>query len=447
MNLSAQQSPDGVLTMKITVGEADYAAEVDKNLREMRRKANVPGFRPGMVPMGLINKMYRKGAVAEQAYRKANEAAFKHLEENKINIVGDVMPSDEQGELDFGGEVTDFEFVFDAGVAPTVELTLGDDDKLTYYRIEPTDEMRSEVRANITRRFGHLEDTDKVTGDEAMEVTLDGATTDGSELHADDAFIGLVSMTDEERKPFIGKKVGDVMKVDVREVYKNPQQLSAILGVKAEELDTVAPEFTATVKRIRRFAEPVLDADFFTAAFPDGKVTDEAGFDKYVEEMIVSDLANNSDYLFAYQLKNHLLAKAGLRLPEAFLKNWLHAVNEGKFSMEEIERDFAAFLRMMSWDLILRHFSDTMGLEVTQEELLGEAKALARMQFAQYGMSGVPDETLESYGKQMLSSREEAQKIYERVREDKILSALKPLIKVSEKGVSKEEFEKLAAEN
>lgn len=441
MNLTTQQRPDGVMTLRANINEADYSPEVEKSLREYRRKANVPGFRPGMVPMGIINKMYRKGVVAEQAYRKANEAVFKHLEDNKIVIMGDVMPSEEQGELDFGGDVTEHEFVFEVGVAPEVNVTLDEGDKLTYYKIKPTKEMRESYRSGFLRRFGRLEDVDAVTGDEALEVTLDNGT-----ITADDAFIGLISMTDEERKPFLGKKAGDSMIVNVREIYKNPQQLASTLGVKQEELESIAPEFTATVKRIRKFAEPTLDAEFFAQAFPDGKVTDVAGFDKYIDDAIAADLARDSDYLFSIRLKNHLLAKANLQLPEAFLKNWLYAVNEGKFSMEEIERDFAAFLRMMAWDLIQKHFAQTLGVETTNDDLLAEAKAVAQMQFAQYGMSAVPDETLEGYAKSILGNKEEAQRIYERVREDKILSALKPMVKVTEKSVSREEFQQMASE-
>jgi trigger factor len=441
MNLTTSQHPDGVMTLRATVSTADYAPEVEKSLREYRRKANVPGFRPGMVPMGIINKMYRKGAVAEQAYRKANEAVFKYLEDNKVVIMGDVMPSDEQGELDFSGPDTDHEFVFEVGVAPEVNITLDSGDKLTYYKIEPTDEMRTSYRSGFLRRFGRLEDVDAVTGDEALEVTLDN-----DEMNVEDAYIGLISMSEEERAPFIGKKVGDTMQVNVHEVYKNPQQLASTLGMKPEELEGINPEFTATVKRIRRFAEPALDAEFFSQAFPDGRVTDAAGFEKYIDDTIAADLARDSDYLLSIQLKNHLLAKANLQLPEAFLKNWLYAVNEGKFSMEEIERDFAAFLRMMAWDLILKHFAATLGLEVTNDDILTEAKAVAAMQFAQYGMTGVPDETLEGYAKNMLSSKEEAQRIYDRVREDKIVSALKPLATITEKSVSRDEFQKLASE-
>ncbi len=438
MNITTEERPGGTMVLRALVSEADYAPEVDKSLREYRRKANIPGFRPGMVPMGIINKMYRKGTIAEQAYRKASDAAFNYLEENKIDFMGDVLPSDEQGEMDFDNG-TGHEFVFEIGVAPKVEIALGDSDKVPYYRIKVAKDMREGYRANFVRRFGRLEDVEKVTSDEALEVSLDNG-----EIHADDAYIGLVSMSEDERRQFKGKKVGDSMIVNVKEIYKNPSQLASTLGVKAEELDAIDPEFTATITKIRKFAEPAMDEEFFRVAFPDGSVTDGAGFDAFIDAQAAADLARESDYLFSIQLKNYLLDKAALQLPEEFLKKWLHAVNEGKFSMEEIEKDFPAFVRMMAWNLIQKHYADALKLDITQEDMLAEAKGIAQMQFAQYGMSQVPDDTLTGYARSILSNKEEAQRIFDRVRENKVIGAVKPLVKVTEKSVSVEEFQKIA---
>jgi FKBP-type peptidyl-prolyl cis-trans isomerase (trigger factor) len=313
MNLLTNTRPDGVMILKATVSEADYAPEVEKQLREMRRKANVPGFRPGMVPMAIINKMYRRGTVAEQAYRKANQAVFKHLEDNKIAILGDVMPSDEQGTLDFENGATEHEFVFEAAPAPEVSLTVDSSDKLVHYTIEPSKQMK------------------------------------------------------------------------------------------------------------------------------------EA--DGYDETRTKEALARESEFFMSIQLKNLLLAKANLKLPEPFLKNWLFAMNEGKFTMEQIEAEFPAFLRMMSWDLVARHFVTTLNIEVKQDDMMNEAKSIARMQFAQYGMADVPEETIEGFAKNILGMKEEAQRVYDRVRENMIIAAVKPMVKISEKKVSFEEFQKIASES
>jgi trigger factor len=290
------------------------------------------------------------------------------------------------------------------------------------------------------RRFGRLEDVDKVAKDEALEVTLDNGT-----LHVEDAYIGLVSLSDEERKQFKGKKVGDSMIVNINEIYKNPQQAASILGVEQSELAALQPEFTATVTRIRRFAEPALDEEFFKTAFPDGSVTDEAGFAKFGDQQIEAELNRESDYLFSMQLRDYLLKKADLAMPEDFLRRWLFTVNEGKFTQEEIDKDFPAFLKMMAWSRIQNYYIDTLGIKIEQEDMIAEAKNIAQMQFAQYGMSSVPDDTLTGYAQSILSNKEEAQRIFENVRQQKVIEAVKGSIKTTNKSVSVDEFQKVAS--
>lgn len=299
----------------VVMGE-DYAPEAEKNLKELRRKANVPGFRPGMVPAGMIEKMYGKGVRAEQAYRKAHEAVYKHIGDKELEVMGDVMPSELQGEMSFEQGATEHEFVFEVGVAPKVDVDVSGA-KLTRYTIKPSKEMKERVEKS------------------------------------------------------------------------------------------------------------------------EGKVT---------EEMLEADLARESDFLLTLQLKNLILEKAGLKLPEDFLKRWLFAVNEGKFTMEDIEKDFAGFLRMMAWNLILRYYSEKLGIEVTKEDVEAEAEEMARMQFAQYGMTDVPEETLKGFAGTMLENREQAQQVFEKVREDKVLGAIRPTLKIAEKSVSVEEFQKVASE-
>jgi trigger factor len=439
MDIKTEQKPNGTMMLTIDVAEADYAPQVDKRLKEYRRSANVPGFRPGMVPMGIIRKMYRRNVVAEQAYRTASEEMYKYLEENKIEFMGDPIASEEQGEFDFDSD-TVHTFVFEVGVAPVVNITLTDSDKLPYYKIKIDKGMRDSWRSNFMRRFGHLEDVDAVTGDESLEVTLDNGT-----IHADDAYIGLVSLSDEERKQFNGKKVGDSMIVNINEIYKNPQQAAAIFGVEQSELPSIQPEFTATIKKIRRFAEPALDEEFFKTAFPDGSVTDEAGFVKFGDEQIGAELTRESDYMFSMQLRDYLLKKADLAMPEDFLRRWLFVVNEGKFTQDEIDRDFPAFLKLMAWSRIQNHYIDVLGIKIEQEDMLTEAKNIAQMQFAQYGMSGVPDDTLTGYAQSILSNKEEAQRIFESVRQQKVIEAVKSTIKATSKSVSVEEFQKVAS--
>ncbi|WP_418992477.1 trigger factor [Alistipes sp.] len=440
MKIVREQREQNVSLVRVTVGEEDYGQEVEKSLREYRRKANIPGFRPGMVPMGLVRKMYGKGVLAEQAYRTASNAVFEYLQKEGIDYLGDVIPSEEQGEFDFENG-TEFEFVFEIGEAPRIELELSDKDELTYHRIVVDKKMHDDYRSNFLRRFGRLVDAGEVTSDEALSVTLDNG-----EMNVADAYVGLISLSEEERKPFIGQKVGYKTTVNVNDLYKTPSQRAAVLQVKEEELASINPEFTLEITKIRKFAEPELNEEFFKMAFPAGNVTDEAGLDRFIDEEISRELSRESDYLFTLQLRDYLIRKAALPMPEAFLKRWLYTINEGKFPMEDIERDFDQFLKMFTWNYLQKHFIKEENLTVSKEEAAEEAKALAAAQFAQYGMPSAPEEMLAGYAEKILADKEQAQKIYEKLFETKVVEAVRAKVKVSEKAVSADDFAKLAKE-
>lgn len=438
MNVVRENLENQTALLRVTVGEADYKEQVDKQLKDYKRKANVPGFRPGMVPMGIINKMYRKGLVADNAYRKATDSAFEYIKENNIETVGDLMPSEKQGELDFENG-TDFEFVFEIGLAPEVELGLSKKNSVTKYVIEPNDDMRKGFRSNYMRRFGKLVDVDEVVDDEALTGTL----TQGDTI-VEDAYVGLISMEEEARKPFIGKKVGDAIEVDVNEIYKTPSQRASILGVKEAELEGMDPKYTFTITQIRKFAEPELNEEFFKLAFPAGDVTTAEQFDAKIDEQVRAELAKETDFKFTADLRKYLLEKANLNLPEEFLKNWLYQVNEGKFTMEDIEKEFPQFLDMIRWDLIRRKVMKDNNLEITQDDVKAEAKEVAMMQFQYYGMHTVADDMLENFVGSILGNKEEVRKIYDKVGERKVIDAVAAQIKINEKSVSPEEFQKLA---
>ncbi len=440
MNIVREQRGENNSLLKITVTPEDYAQEVDKALREYRRKANIPGFRPGMVPMGIVKKMYGKGVLAEQSYRKASNAAFEYLQKENIDYLGDVIPSEEQGDFDFENG-TDFEFVFEIGEAPKVELALSEKDKLTYHAIAVDKKMHDDYRSNYLRRFGRLVDAEEVTADEALSVTLDNG-----EMNVSDAYVGLISMSEEERAPFIGKKVGYKTTVNVNELYKNPSQRAAVLQVKEHELEGINPEFSLEITKIRKFAEPELNEEFFKMAFPSGDVKSAEEFEAYIDAQISSELRRESDYLFTLQLRDYLVKKAGLKMPEEFLKRWLYTINEGKFTMEEIGKDFDQFLKMFTWNYLQKHFIKEENISVEKEEAEREAKALAAAQFAQYGMPSAPDEMLGGYAERILADKEQAQKIYEKLYEVKVVEAVKAKIGVTEKAVSADEFAKLAKE-
>ncbi len=211
-------------------------------------------------------------------------------------------------------------------------------------------------------------------------------------------------------------------------------------------MEGIKPEFTLEITKIRKFAEPELNEEFFKMAFPQGNVTDEASFDKFIDERIEAELSRESDYLFTLQLRDYLVKKAGLKMPEAFLKRWLYTINEGKFTKEDIEKDFDQFLKMFTWNYLQKHFIQTDKLTVSKEEATSEAKALAAAQFAQYGMPSAPDNMLEDYAKRILEDQNQSQKIYEKLFEVKVVEAVKSKIAVTEKAISADDFAKKARE-
>lgn len=440
MNIVREQREQNTSLIKVTVGEKDYGAAVEKSLRDYKRKANVPGFRPGMVPMGVAKKMFGRGVLAEQTYRTASEAAFGFLEKEKIEYIGDMIPSEEQREFDFDNG-TEFEFIFEIGEAPAVKLEFSAKDKMTYHTIQVDKKMHDDYRSNYLRRFGRLVDAEKVISDEALNVTLDNG-----ELKIEEAYVGLISMGEEERKPFIGKKAGFKTKININELYKTPAQRAAILQMKEAELEGVNPEFELEITKIRKFAEPELNEEFFKMAFPAGNVKSVEEFEAFVDEQIGGELRRETDYLFTLHLRDFLLKKAELAMPTEFLKRWLYVINEGKFSKEDIEKDFAPFVKLFSWNYLQKYFIKQDAITVTPEEATAEAKSLAQAQFAQYGMPSAPDDMLAGYAKKILEDKEQGQKIYEKLYEVKVVEDVKSKLIITEKAVSAEEFANLAKE-
>lgn len=440
MNIERVNREDQSVLLHVTVGEKDFGEAVEKTLRDYKRKANVPGFRPGMVPMGIVKKMYGKGVTAEEAYKAASQSCFDYIQKEKIDYVGDVIPAEEQKDLDFEKN-TEHEFVFELGLAPKVEIELTDKDKVTKYQIKVDDKMRKGYMENFLRRFGRLVDVDKVAKDEALEVTLDN-----EQMQIKDAYVGLISMGDDERKPFIGKKVGATMDVDVNELYKSPAQRASVLQVKEDELAGIDPKFKLTITRIRKFAEPEMNEEFFKEAFPGGEVKDQKGLDAFIDKQIEADLERETAYIFNVAVRKMLLEKTNLRMPEAFLRRWLFAINEGKFTMEQINADMPAFLEMMRWNLIQKYYAEKLDIKIDADEAKAEAREYARQQFAQYGMANISDDVLDNYADQILANQEEGRKVYDRLYERKVIEAVSPLVKVANKSVTADQFNKAAEE-
>ncbi len=422
--------------IKITVEAADYTQNVEKALKDYKKKANVPGFRPGMVPMGIIKKMYLKGVTADETYKMASQECYKYLTDNKIEILGDPLPSETQPELDFEQQ-GNLEFHFEIGVSPEINIDLSSVE-VTNNQIGLEADMVDGYKKNYLQRFGKLVDVAEVTETEAITGTL----TQGEET-IEEAYVGLISMSDEQRAPYIGKKVGDVMEVNVNELYTSEQQRATILKKDVAELADINPNYTLTITQIRQFELPEVTEELLAEAFPNSDIKTPEQFDTFANEEVQKQLDNESKHLLAVTIRRKLIELAGFQLPDTFLKKWIYAMNEGKYSNEEIENEYAQFTEMMSWDIIKRHYVVANDMKVERDDLIEEAKQMAKMQFIQYGMPTIEDSLLVNYANQIISNKDEARKLYDAIYERMCVEFIESKIKVENKTVTVKEFGEL----
>ncbi|MFI3288380.1 MAG: trigger factor [Rikenellaceae bacterium] len=425
------------ILLSVLVQKEDYSPIVEKQLKDYRKKANIPGFRVGMAPMSVIKKMYGKSTLVDVAYKAATDKALEELKTQEIEPLGDLMPAEPQPQLDFeNGE--EFEFIFEVGLSPKVNLELSAEDNIEKFVLIPTDEMIDGYKNNFLRQYGKLEDVEAATKDEAITCVLDNG-----DMRIEDAYVGLISMSDEERAPFIGKKAGDKMNVNINTLYTDVKQRAAILSLKEEELESVNPEFELEITQVRAFVNPEINEEFLAMVFPEGDVKTAEDFEKRILANVETELASQVEFKWEDNVRDYLLEKAALTLPDEFLKRWLYSINEEKFSMEEIEKEFPQFAKLMKWDLIKRQIVKADSLEIKEEDVMAEAKGMAMAAFRQYGLASAADDMLENYAKQMLSNKDEARKIFDRVGEKKTIAAIVEKITVKEVKMTVEEFSEM----
>lgn len=429
------------ILLSVLVQNEDYSPVVEKQLKDYAKKASIPGFRPGKAPKSVIQKMYGKNVLVDVCYKLATDSAIEELKTQEIEPLGDLMPAESQPQLDFeNGE--EFEFIFEVGLAPKVELDFSGEDVIDKYVITPTDEMIEGYTNNFLRQYGKLEDVEAATKDEAITCNLDNG-----DMRIEDAYVGLISMNDDERAPFIGKKVGDKMTVNVNELYTDVKQRCAILSLSEEELEGINPEFELEITKVRAFVNPEINEEFLAMAFPEGDVKDEEAFKAKILSNVEAELASQIEFKWEDNVRDYTLTKANLTLPEEFLKRWLFSINEEKFSMEQITEEFPQFAKMMKWDLCKRDIVKANELEIKEEDVMAEAKLMAMAAFRQYGLASAADDMLENYAKQILGNKEEARKIFDKVGEKKTIAAIASKVTVNEIRMTVEEFSAMMQNN
>ena len=312
--------------------------------------------------------------------------------------------------------------------------------RITTYKVEISQEAKKNYRSNLLRQFGKLEPTDVVSDEDFIIADF----IQNGEVKAAGSYITLKTIADEQVKSlFIGKKVGDKFTVNVNEAFTNETDRAAMLKVKKEELASLDPVFEIEIKEIKTIKEAELSQELYDRIFGKDKVTDEAGFDAKIEERIAAEYQREADFRFMLDAKEYLLKKTDIKVPEEFMKRWLFTINEGKFTMEQIEKEFPLFLKDFRWQLIRQYIMKEQKMEIKREDLLAEAKKIASYQFAMYGLNDVPEEQLTSYAESLLANEQEGRRVYEKREEDMVLDYVKETVTLAEKSVTIEELQNM----
>ena len=449
MNISFE-APDKINgQMTLVVEKEDYQTEVEKTLKDYRKRANVPGFRPGQTPMGLIKRQYGTAVKVDVVNKMLGEKLYEYVRENKIQMLGEPLNSDKQKDLDFEGDGP-LEFVFDIAVAPEFQANLTGKDKIDYYNITVDDKLIDQQVEMYQQRGGSYEKVEQYDAEQRdmlygdlRELDDNGNAKEGG-IAVDAAMLMPQYIKDDDQKKlFEGAKTGDVITWNPRKAFPdNDAEVSSLLKIQKEEVAEHLGDFTYQITEISRYTKAPVDQKLFSQVFGD-EVKDEQTFRQKIADQIRAQFQQDSDYKFLLDVRKHMEKKVGkLEFPEALLKRVM--LNNNKDKGEEfVEKNFEASIKELEWHLIKEKLVEAQGIKVDDADLKSVAKEAARVQFAQYGMPNVPDEYLENYAAEMLKKREHMDGLVDRAVDVKLTAALKGVVKLNEKEISMEDFQKM----
>lgn len=447
MNVTQEKKDDLNMTIAVTMTPEDYEKDVDRVLHDYRKKVVLDGFRPGKVPFGLVKKMYGKSVLADEINKKFSEAIAGYITENKLNILGEPLPARDEEPPDFDHQ-KEFTLKVDVALSPEFEVNLSKKIKIPYYTIKIDDDLLKEYIDSYRKQLGELKDTETVGEADYLKGTLVEVNPDGAPvengLKVEDAAISLAALKDDEaRKLFIGKKTGDTVLLEMKKVFPNETDLAALLSVEKTQLDTLKPHFMYTISEIKRFTDAEENQAFYDKVFGKDEVKTHEEFVEKMKEIIRRNLDNESESRFGKDAVDKLVEVINPPLPEDFLKRWLKETNKGNFTEEQIDAEFDDFIHGLKWELIRDKIAQDQEIKVSEEEILEFAKAYTHSQFHQYGLGHLPEEEIEKFAREQMGKEENYRKFHANVLDRKVIDSLKTVVKIDDKKISREDFNKL----
>lgn len=452
MNVSFEKVDKVNALLTIQIEKADYEKKVSAALKDFRKKASLPGFRPGMVPTSLLKKRFGTDILAEQVNKILGEEVYKYIREQKINILGEPLPNeDKQEPVDFVNK-EDFTFVFDVALAPEFDAKISDKDSLDYYQIEVTDEMVNSQVESYAQRGGQYNKVEEYKEGDMVKGILAQLDAEGNVLEGGIQVEGAVMLpnymkNEDEKAKFNGTKVNDVLVINPAKAYENNDvELSSLLKISKEEAAEMKSDFSYQVTEITRYEASAINQELFDKMLGEGVVSSEEEFRAYIKKQLEDQFANDSQYKLILDLRSYLTERIGkLEYPEATLKRIMSLNNQDK-DADFIEKNFAPSLEELTWHLIKEQLSEQLEIKVEEADILESAKIATRLQFAQYGMMNIPEDMLLNYAKEMMKNKQQVENMVARTIENKIADKAMEVVTLNRKTVSLDEFNKMFAQ-
>ena len=449
MNITFE-NPDkvsGVLTFVIE--EADYQEDVNAQLKKYRKQANIPGFRPGQAPMGMIKRQVGAQVKVDVINKLVGEKLYDYVKENKINMLGEPMPhlGEEPVDLDAPAPYT---LKFDIAVAPEFKAELSKDDKIAYYNIAVDDKLVDQQieafasRAGSYQKVDEYQDNDMLKGD-LRELNEDGSTKEGGITVSEASMLPSYITVEEQKALFSGAKVGDMITFNPKKAYPTSNvEISSLLKISKEEAENVTADFSFQVTEISRYTKHAIDKELFDMVYGDGNVKDEADFRAKVVAGIQDQMNQNADFRLLQDVRTYVESKIGeVKYADELMKRIMLANNKDK-GAEYVDKNYEASIKELTWSLAKNQIVEALGIKIEDADVKAAAIDMTRMQFAQYGMNSVPEEYLTQYAEEMLKKPEQVDTFINIAVDRKLMVALKDVVTLETKEISFEDFQKLA---
>ncbi len=443
------ENPDkvnGLLTL--TVEEADYKENVEKTLKNYRKKANVPGFRPGMVPMGMIKRQFGTTAKVDEINKLLGEQIYKYVKDNNIQMLGEPLPSDKQEPVDMEKEAP-YTFMFDIAVAPEFKAELTGDDTIDYYTITVDDKIIDQQIDVFASRAGHYDKVEDYQANDMLKGDIRELDENGNTKEGGITVEGAVLMpeyikVEDQKKLFDGAKLGDIITFNPKKAYPESDiEVSSLLKMKKEEVADLTADFSYQITEISRYVKAEVNQELFDQVYGKDVIKDEKDFREKIAEGLKAQFAVDSDFKFIQDVRKYLVDKVGaLTYPDALLKRIM--LNNNKDKGEEfVEKNYEQSIKELTWHLIKEQLVKVNGIKIEDADIEETAKEAAKAQFAQYGMNNIPEEYIENYAKDMLKKREYIDSFVDRSIDRKLTEILKNVVKLENKTATLEEFNKM----